>query len=93
MIGQLRLLETQIGEREQRVVYEKYNRSAQLVEDLESNEAIHFCYRWMNLPSAVDVIYMFDEMYEDYKHTKLRILKKKKESNNMKLRIKKKKTA
>ena len=62
MLGQLRLAEQEIGKREQRVVYEKYNRSAQVLEDLESNEAIHFCYRWMNLPSAIDVIYLFDEM-------------------------------
>ena len=93
MLGQLRLAEQEIGKREQRVVYEKYNRSAQVLEDLESNEAIHFCYRWMNLPSAIDVIYLFDEMYEDYKNTKLRIRKRKKETGNSVLRLRKKKVS
>ena len=93
MLGQLRLAEQEIGKREQRVVYEKYNRSAQVLEDLESNEAIHFCYRWMNLPSAIDVIYLFDEMYEDYKNTKLRIRKKKEETGNSVLRIRRKKVS
>lgn len=91
MMGQLRLAEQEIGKREQRVVDEKYNRSAQLLEDLESNEAIHFMYRWMNLPSAVNVIYMFDEMYKDYRNTKLRLRRKKEETGNTVLHLRRKK--
>ena len=70
LIGQLIILDNHVGVREKRVADDRYSRAAKFLEDLESQEAIHICYRWFNLPSAVDTLKYFESFLGEkaYKH-------------------------
>jgi DNA polymerase elongation subunit (family B) len=67
LLGQLVMNPDDVGDREKRVVDEKYsrNRGSKYLDDLELNEAIHFCYRWLNLPNTLAVIKHFDMIFSD----------------------------
>lgn len=69
-----------ISEREKRCVDDKYNRGAKYLDDLELNEALHFCYRWLNLPNMADVIREVDNILDEnkIKQVKVRRVKEKK---------------
>lgn len=56
MLGQLVFSNPEISQRELRAWSEKYNRGAQYLQDLTTMEALHFCYRWLGLPNAADMI-------------------------------------
>ena len=53
-----------------------YNRGAQYVEDLETNEPIFICNRWMALPSFEEVVNIIeDKLTHDEKFIKIKVKK------------------
>lgn len=62
-----------IGKRESRTVDDKYVRGAKYLDDLELNEAIHFCYIWLNLPNGLSVLKHFDNILGDNGLTKIKV--------------------
>lgn len=54
--GRVFLNKDNMTKREECLDYTKYDRGGQFIDDLELNEAILFCYRWLNLPSAETVL-------------------------------------
>lgn len=79
-----------IGMRERRVVDDRYSRGSKYLEDLESNEAIHFCYRWNGLPNARSVLKYFEKTLgkNAYKQIKVKKIKEETEDKIRKIKVK-----
>lgn len=73
IIGQLVLDKSSITKRELRNVDDKYNRGAKYLDDLELNEALHFCHRWLNLPNSLNVLRYFYEYLGDKSIKKIKV--------------------
>lgn len=74
-------------------IFEKgrYDRGGQYMEDLETQEALFFCYKWLNLPSIEDTINQVYSKLEKQEVTSIVKIKKKEKVKKKVIRIKKKK--
>lgn len=69
------MVDRNYGEREKRVVDDRYNRGAKYLEDLESREPLHFGYRWLNLPDAKTTLELFTEYLGQRAYRKIKVRK------------------
>lgn len=74
LLGQL-VLDKKSSKREARTIDDKYNRGAKYLDDLELHEAIHFCYRWLHLPNALQVLKYFEDYLGERAIKKVKVKK------------------